>query len=196
LRTTAKRVFGREEKHRPPAARRKLARTDGAESDTDGQIQPQEAFAVFKLAAQDVDGLLDPEFLDQCSTIGFGDRGSSMTSRSCSGRPPTGHWPYSQQAQVAGGSFAEFLDERGLRSLGLPAALSKCLRHSCSCLGGRDSRGKRLGIRLAMGAENSAAGAVNRRRLNSARGVVKGGQNIIFLLLTIFGRPSIWLQSF
>ena len=59
------RVFGREEQHRSAAPHRELAQTGSARSDADRHIQSQEAFAAFRFPAQDADGLLGPEILDQ-----------------------------------------------------------------------------------------------------------------------------------
>ena len=64
------RVFRREEQHRSTAPHGELPQTSGARSDADGHVQGQEAFAAFRFATQDADGLVGPELLDQPLGLG------------------------------------------------------------------------------------------------------------------------------
>ena len=57
-------VFGRKEEHFARASHGELPQAGGPRSDTDGDIQRQEAFAAFGLAAENADGLIGPESFD------------------------------------------------------------------------------------------------------------------------------------
>ena len=66
-----------------------------------------------------------------------------------------------EQAQVAGGVFAEGLDQGVGHELGVAGGLEqRCPRHSRSSLGGRGSRRRRLRMRLAMGKQIAALQAL------------------------------------
>lgn len=59
------RVFGWKKQHRSATSYWELPQTGSTGSNADSDIQSQEAFAAFGLAAEDADGLLGPELLDQ-----------------------------------------------------------------------------------------------------------------------------------
>jgi hypothetical protein len=57
-------VFGWEQEHFARAAHGELAQASGPRSDTDGDIQRQEALAAFGFAAEDADRLIGPQSFD------------------------------------------------------------------------------------------------------------------------------------
>jgi len=70
-------VFGWEEQHGAGAADGEVAQARGAGGDAHGDIQSQEALTAFGFAAEDADGLVGPEALDQ--PLGLGTGASQLT---------------------------------------------------------------------------------------------------------------------
>jgi hypothetical protein len=67
-----KSIFGGIEEHTAGMGDGKVSKTRRAGSDGDGHIEDEEAFAGFWLAADDSDGLLGPEILDEPAARLFG----------------------------------------------------------------------------------------------------------------------------
>jgi len=57
-------VFGRKQEHFARASHGELAQASSPRSNTDGDVQRQEAFAAFGFAAEDADGLIGPQSFD------------------------------------------------------------------------------------------------------------------------------------
>ncbi len=158
------RVFGRKEQHRAAAPHRELPQAGGAGSDADRHIQGQEAFAAFGFAAQDADGLIGPESFDQplglrasCTRVGWpvgreagswlfgglGIQGKDFEVEffvdllaflvTGGGQQIVGH--IHEQAQVAGGVFAERLDQRGAQELGVAGGFEQVVEAFLQLLG-------------------------------------------------------------
>ena len=58
-------IFGGEKQDRARAMDGEASQTGGARGNANGQIQSQEAFAAFRFAAENADGLIGPEILDE-----------------------------------------------------------------------------------------------------------------------------------
>ena len=68
-RTTCERVLGGVEQHAPGPAHREAAQARGAGGDRDGHVEREKRLAALGLAADDADGLLGPQPLDEPAVL-------------------------------------------------------------------------------------------------------------------------------
>ena len=122
------RVFGGIEQDAAGRADREAAQAGGAGGDGDGQIEGEEGFAAFGLAADDPDGLLGPQLIDQPAPLlgALGETPGRLDRKLASSPAPD------RRLGLAGGGHGAYLEEQrlvDLAGLALGGGLEQLVGH-------------------------------------------------------------------